>query len=461
MRRTVPAFALALGVALAGCPARPGDGAASSSCRPCVAAADCTDERCVQLVEDAVCVVTCTTDKDCATDDRCVPLVTSEGAHLSACVARDGSCGTIPDNTADGPDAGAPDAGSQECARYKDPNEANTCCRCSVGRTCAPNGCYGGWVCDTQSCSCRPAVPGCSAPPQPGDALHAGGAVTASVGPSGGTMNRLHFAVIGDTRPAVLNDSNHYPLDTITAIYSGVAAANPQPAFAVTTGDYVYASPSSNQSASQLDLYLSARAKLPGPMFPAMGNHECTGFTAGNCGPGIGSGETSNYKAFMTKMLGPLGEKKPYYKRRVDASDGSWTAKFVVVAPNSWTDAQGTWLEQALGENTTYTFLVRHEPTDSLPGAASAPGVAPSEAIAQRHPLTLALEGHSHTWFHRTGSKEVVIGNGGAPMTGSAVFGYTVVSQRPDGALVVTNYAASNAAPAQTFAVKPDGTPAY
>ena len=35
---------------------------------------------------------------------------------------------------------------------------------------------------------------------------------------------------------------------------------------------------------SMLDLYLAARQPYPNVQFPAMGNHECTGATASNCG---------------------------------------------------------------------------------------------------------------------------------------------------------------------------------
>ncbi len=429
---------------------------APSSCRPCVSGDDCTGEACVQLAEDAVCARTCSSDADCAGTDRCAEVTLSDGQLVTACVARDDQCGALPVATEE-PDAGVDPA----CAAYQGPDVANTCCRCQAGRTCTANGCYGGWSCDSTQCRCVPTPANCGIPSVTNDALRAGGPVAANVTARGGTMNRLHFAVVGDTRPAVINDTLHYPTPIITGIFKAVEAANPRPAFAVTTGDYIFASPNGDQGAAQFDLYLGARSNFSGPLFPAFGNHECTGWTTSNCGPGIGSGETKTYKAFMTKMLGPLGESRAYYSRRVDATDGSWSAKFVVVAPNSWSDAQGVWLEQALSEPTTYTFLVRHEPATTAPGASEAPGVRPSEAIAQRHPLTLALEGHAHTWMRLRGTKELVVGNGGAPITGSAQFGYTVISQRADGALVITNYALSDGKALYSFAVKADGSSTY
>ncbi len=445
MLRLAPLLAVVL---LAGCPA-PG---ARSTCRACVSDVDCPAERCVQLESDAVCAHPCATDADCASDDHCVTLVTAEGSKLSACLARDGACGAV--SSTSRPDAGSP---AVDCNRYQAPAATGTCCHCSSSTgSCAANKCYGGWACDAKACSCVPMPAACAGPV---DALHAGGAVSANVSASGGTMNRLHFAVVGDARPALINDTSHYPLSTVAAIYTALANASPRPAFAVTTGDYVYATTASNQAAAQIDLYLQGRAHFPGPIFPAMGNHECNGYTSSNCGPGIGSGQTSNYKAFMAQLMGPLGESHPYYSRRVDASDHSWTAKFVVIAANSWSSAQATWLETALSVPTTYTFLVRHEPTGGTStGSEPAPGVAPSETIAQGHPLTLELEGHAHTWMHLGGTKEVVVGNGGAPLTTSVPYGYTIVSQRADGALVVSGYALSDGHPMSTFAVKPDGT---
>jgi hypothetical protein len=188
-----------------------------------------------------------------------------------------------------------------------------------------------------------------------------------------------------------------------------------------------------------------------------MGNHECTGATASNCGPGSQSGTTSNYTAFLSKMLGPIGKTDPYYALRVDAADGSWTAKFVFVAANAWSDAQSTWLDQALTDATTYTFVIRHEPS----AANTAPGVTPSDAIIGAHPFTIAIVGHTHT-YERPAGKEVIVGNGGAPLSGSKNYGFGMVSQRADGALDVDmiDYSTGLADSSFHFAVKADGTTA-
>ena len=182
-----------------------------------------------------------------------------------------------------------------------------------------------------------------------------------------------------------------------------------------------------------------------------MGNHECTGATASNCGPGQ-DGTTGTYAAFLSTMLAPIGQKEPYYAMQVNATDGSWTAKFVFVAANAWSDAQGTWLEAKLSIPTTYTFVVRHEPAR----VTEAPGVAPSEAIMAKHPYTIAIVGHSHT-FRRESAKEVIVGNGGAPLTGRTNYGYGIFELQKDGQVAVdmVDYQTLVPEPDQHFTVGP------
>ena len=78
-----------------------------------------------------------------------------------------------------------------------------------------------------------------------------------------------------------------------------------------------------------------------------------------------------------------------------------------------------------------------------------------------RHPYTLAFVGHTHTYEHLS-PREVIIGNGGAPISGNRNYGYGLASQRPDGAIQVDviDYASGHYDAAFRFAVKPDGSPA-
>ena len=117
------------------------------------------------------------------------------------------------------------------------------------------------------------------------------------------TEDELYFAVVGDTRPAVSDDTAGYPTSVITKIWQDVQAVGPRPPFALTTGDYVYASISGSEASAQLDIYMRARSSYEGPVYAALGNHECTTATASNCGTGTLNGAslykiTRNYSAF-------------------------------------------------------------------------------------------------------------------------------------------------------------------
>ena len=105
-------------------------------------------------------------------------------------------------------------------------------------------------------------------------------------------------------------------------------------------------------------------------------------------------------------------------------------------------------------KTTTYTFVLRHEPS-----SASSPGTSASDSIINGYPYTLLIVGHSHTYSHPS-TKELLIGNGGAPITGSATYGFGLISQRADLALVVDmyNYQTMATDTSFHFVIKPDGT---
>ncbi|MHB1845118.1 MAG: metallophosphoesterase family protein [Deltaproteobacteria bacterium] len=294
---------------------------------------------------------------------------------------------------------------------------------------------------------------------------------TADAGPgpttlaaAGGKLDDLVFAVVGDTRPANPDDNAGYPTQVITKIYQDLEALSPKPAFAVGTGDYQYTSNNGN-AAIQIGDYAAAMKLFSGPVFPAMGNHECTGYTASNCGAGNADGITTNLTEFESQMLGPIGQTQPYYSVPIQAADGSWTAKIVVIAANAWDQAQATWLDQALTPATTYTFVVRHEPSS----AQTAPGVGPSDQILGNHPYTLLLVGHSHEYNHPAASgssycgcdyRELIVGNGGAPMSsyGGSSYGFALVTRQSNGNLSVQQYDYDSNAPAGiSFTVTPSG----
>lgn len=272
-------------------------------------------------------------------------------------------------------------------------------------------------------------------------------------GPGGGLLADLRFAVVGDTRPANLDDTANYPTAVITAIWTAVAAESPLPAFALTTGDYMFASPSGAEVDPQLDLYLGARMNFPGIVYPTMGNHECNGDTDSNCGPGTTIGGTSNYNEFMTRMIEPIGEGRPYFVERFAAVDASWSAKFVFIAANAWTDAQANWLDLALSEPSTYTFIMRHEPHYST----TAPGVDPSGEIIAKYPQTMLITGHTHSYTHYPAYREIIVGTGGAPLSTSIDYGYVIIARQIDGSLQSTAYDYLTHAVVDQFLVGADG----
>ncbi len=426
------------------------DASASGTCPPCVTDQDCNGGVCAQLGSDSYCAPTCPNGNECTADRVCSPVSSITGDQVSACVAKTGDCAAT----------GAADAGTAPatCPGLASPTMTSSCSSCKGKPGCQTNGCYGGWWCNvvTSRCQSPPASCGGGGAGAPGGPFDGGAPVTSMIGANGGTSSRLYFGIVGDTRPAAINDTAGYPTAIIDKIYSDMQTLTPRPAFVVSTGDYMFASTSSTQSTPQLDLYLAARANYAGPTFAAMGNHECTGATASNCGAGSADGVTANYTAFLQKMLGPIGKTDPYYSIRVDATDASWTAKVVFVAANAWSDAQATWLDAELAKPTTYTFLVRHESRS----VTQAPGVAPAEAIMAKYPYTLSFVGHTHTYEHFSTSREVVIGNGGAPATGSKNYGFAIAQQRPDGAIQVDvlDYATLAADTSFRFAVKADGS---
>jgi hypothetical protein len=288
------------------------------------------------------------------------------------------------------------------------------------------------------------AAAACRSPAPPADAPGPDGYVA--------PLADLAFAVVGDTRPANLDDTANYPTGVVRQIWMDVEAEGVP--FAVTTGDYMFASATTGtQVGPQLDLYLGARSMYSGTVYPAMGNHECTGYTASNCGPGNKDGNPANFDQFMARMIMPLGEVHPWYAERFAAPDGSWTAKLVFIAANSWNALQASWLEKVLSEPTTYTFAVRHEPHYSN----TAPGVDPSTEILAKHPLTMLITGHTHSYSHVPAWREIIVGNGGAPLTSSTNYGYVIVARQPDGTLQATSYDYASHAIVEQFSVTPEG----
>ncbi|MGZ3427664.1 MAG: metallophosphoesterase, partial [Polyangia bacterium] len=210
--------------------------------------------------------------------------------------------------------------------------------------------------------------------------------------------------------------------------------------------DYMFASSSSAVNA-QVQLFLEARAKFDGPVYLDLGNHECNGYTNSNCPNGD---ETPNVQAFMAQ-LAPSGATMPYYRIDVPAAHG--TAKLLFVAANAWSATQQSWLQQQLAQPTTYTFVIRHEPSS----ASTAPGVSPSESLIKASSYTLELNGHTHEYKH-VDTKHVISGNAGAPLQSGGFYGVLIVEEQDDGNITATEIDEASGQAVDSWTVTPTGS---
>jgi hypothetical protein len=259
---------------------------------------------------------------------------------------------------------------------------------------------------------------------------------------TGDSAGSFRFAVFGDVRPSQPNDTANYPQAIITSLFTQIAAQSPN--FVVGTGDYMFVYTSNAPAVdAQLAILLGAEQAFSGPIYHAMGNHECTGATASNCPNG---NETPNVLGFMSK-LAPAGQTKPYY--RIDFDTGMGSAKLVVIAANAWSQTQSDWLETQLADPTAYTFVARHEAAS----VTETNGAVASEAIVQKHPLTLELLGHTHR-YEKIDTKHIISGNGGAPLSGGH-YGFVLVDLLTNGNLAVSEFDQATGAVRDTFTICP------
>ena len=266
----------------------------------------------------------------------------------------------------------------------------------------------------------------------------------------------LEFGLFGDVRPANPNDTASYPDGILSAVFAGLQAQGV--GLVVDVGDHCFQSSTSSGSYCHdqfVNHFMADRtANYAGTLLPTLGNHEACGTdaaTTGNCT----TWTSGLIHDFLVDVVQPsTGQSSsPYFSV---LAHGSWgTAKFVHVAANAWTSGQNTWLTSTLNVPTTYTFVVRHEPSNDT----RAPGVTPSESLFTSHygsgTLTLSLTGHTHLVqlpgstqpygdsFGATQAYEIIVGNAGAPLDAGPYYGYAVLTRRAgDGAIVTQAYEA-------------------
>jgi hypothetical protein len=260
-------------------------------------------------------------------------------------------------------------------------------------------------------------------------------------GSGGGSLMR--FAVFGDCRPPLPEQTTGYPTMIVTGIFARAEAEGAQ--FVIGTGDYMNAFTQTAVDA-QVNLFLGARASFKGPVYLTMGNHECMTTTTGNC---PNANETPNAQVYMSK-LAPAGVTKPYF--RVDLPTPLGSAKLVYIAANAWSTEQGDWLKAQLADPTHYTFVMRHEASNDQ----SAPGVGPSDTLMMAAPLTVGFFGHTHV-YQRIDPSHVIAGNGGAPLDSGTQYGFVLVEQRADGNLNLTAIDQATGNPIDGWAVTSTG----
>jgi hypothetical protein len=347
--------------------------------------------------------------------------------------------------------------GSSGCAGYALPDESAGCA-CPSGHSCTANHCYGGWYCDLATTKCvDPAKVSCGAGTSSstgtsGTSGTSGGTTGSGsgVGPQGGSVTLLHFGVSGDTRPPSCEDTAGYPTSVINGIADAERAAGAQ--FAVDMGDHMYVC---NNDASiaqqQMGLFMEGVARFGGTWFLTEGNHECMGAGSGSCPTGS---TNVNYQAFLS-ALSPISS-TPYYSVDIQTSLG--LATLVVVADNSWDAAQQSWLEQTLARadaHARYTIIAKHHPEGDTSVAANTTIMQ----VIRAHKFALLLTGHAHRYEHQTTDqgRDVIIGNGGAPLvSGGTFFGYAMVDQQPDGTLKLTMYDLATTTPHDSWTVGPN-----
>jgi hypothetical protein len=125
-------------------------------CDPCLAASECgRNGTCIVLDGgNSYCVALCP-GAGCAATDACRAVTSVANDRADACVPTSGTCAAPPGPTADG-------AVIQRCGDLVGPPIAAACRSCNPSSsTCQPNGCYGGWWCNTYYRRCQRPPTGC------------------------------------------------------------------------------------------------------------------------------------------------------------------------------------------------------------------------------------------------------------------------------------------------------------
>ena len=119
-------------------------------CQPCLEQVDCASTQvCGIFSGDSFCATTCSNGAACDPDEACSAITTVGGAGIMACVPKGGLCPVATGPVAEG---GALD----RCSGLNGPLVTSACHSCGkYSSDCQPNGCYGGWWCNTATRKCQ------------------------------------------------------------------------------------------------------------------------------------------------------------------------------------------------------------------------------------------------------------------------------------------------------------------
>jgi hypothetical protein len=306
--------------------------------------------------------------------------------------------------------------------------------------TCFPN---------TESCLSANGDAGVAAGDGGAPPLGATIAIGGPIGPTGGKVDRLFFGFTGDTRPADCGGA--YPNAVIDNIFGQLKQKDVQ--FVVDQGDHMFncgfSSTAYDGAKGQMAYYAAATNLFGRTVFMTMGNHECSGSNL--CSVTASYGANPNYSAFMD-VLAPIS-KSPYY--RFDVATASGLAVFIVVADNAWDAAEQDWLTRQLLDadaHAKYTFVSKHHPD----GNTDHPEFPAIYSLIQQHKYTLFLTGHSHLYRHQFSDKRaLVVGCGGAPLTGGTFWGFGTAEQQADDRIAVSVYDQATGNTVDSFLLDP------
>ncbi|MBS2033062.1 MAG: metallophosphoesterase [Deltaproteobacteria bacterium] len=401
------------------------------------------------------------------------PSTSTTGVSLTSGTTSGGTQGTTTGSSTTASSTTGSSGGSSgsSCPGYADPNTPAPC-NCSSGHTCGANNCYGGWYCRLSDNKCVAPPSSCSGNSSTSTSTSSsttgttgsfttgtagtsgtsssGGTTGTGVGPHGGSVSLLHFAISGDTRPPSCEDTAGYPTAIINSIGDAEKAAGAQ--FALDLGDHMYVCNNDASIANQqMSLFVQGTQHFGGTWFMTEGNHECMGSGSGYCPTGSSN---VNFQAFLAAISNISST--PYYSVNIQTSLG--LATFVFVADNSFDNAQQTWLQNTLAtadSNAKYTIIAKHHPE----GDSSVAANSTIMSIIRQHKFALLLTGHAHKYEHQTtdSGRDLVLGNGGAPLISSGTFnGYGMIDQLSNGQLQVSIYDVASGSLQDQWSVGPN-----